>query len=473
MIPSVVLFIAVLIIGAVSPNRHVRNRLLVSGFTFAVYAALAAAIRYRELTPGMQQQVETIQPLLLVFAAINGFVAVTINPWRVNRVPDRFPTIVQDAIVIGFFALGATLILQEKIFAATAVGAVVVGFALQNTLGNLFAGLAIQIEKPFRVGEWVRIADIDGLVSEITWRAVKVRTKSGNFVVVPNSKLAEDIIINYSEPTRDTRLEVIVGAHYDVPPNRVKAVILDGLKRDPLISSERDPEITIADFAESAITYRVWVWIADFATDYQTYDRIRSAIYYAFRRHDIVIPYPTQVQIDKPDVLPARDFLTDEAVLQRVVVFKSLTGEERAQLARAATRGLFASGEVIVRQGDSGSSMFVVVSGEVVVLLEPEGQEVARIGSGGYFGEMSLLTGAPRNATVRTTADSELLEITGAAFRQFVIANPATVEQIGAAVAKRRAELEERRASGAAAAPHEPPHTLIDRIRRYLHLSLM
>jgi small-conductance mechanosensitive channel/CRP-like cAMP-binding protein len=472
MIPSLVLFIAVLILGAVSSNRHIRNRLWVSGLAFGAYAALAAAIRYHVLTSDMQQQVTLIQPLLLVFGAINGLVAVIINPWRVHRLPDRFPTIVQDAIVIGLFALGATMILQEKIFAATAVGAVVVGFALQNTLGNLFAGLAIQIEKPFRIGEWVRIADIDGLVSEITWRAVKVRTKSGNFVVVPNSKLADDIIINYSEPTRDTRLEVTVGAHYDVPPNRVKAVILDGLKRDPLISTAREPEITIADFAESAITYRVWVWIADFATDYQTYDRIRSAIYYAFRRHDIVIPYPIQVQIEKPDVLPVRDFSSDEAVLQRVPVFAALSNEARTQLARATTRGLFAEGEVIVRQGESGSSMFVVASGEVVVLLEPERQEVARIGSGGFFGEMSLLTGAARNATVRAVADSELLEITGAAFRQFVLANPAAVEQIGVAVANRRAELDERRATGAAAAHVEPPHTLIDRIRRYLHLNL-
>jgi small-conductance mechanosensitive channel/CRP-like cAMP-binding protein len=472
MIPSLVLFIAVLFLGAVTPNRHVRHRLWLSAAAFGLYAGLGAAARYHLLTTGMQEQVNLIQPLLLVFAAINGLVALIINPWRVHRLPDRFPTIVQDAIVIGLFGLGATLILQEKIFAATAVGAVVVGFALQNTLGNLFSGLAIQIEKPFRIGEWVRIADIDGLVSEITWRAVKVRTKSGNFVVVPNSKLAEDIIINYSEPTRDTRLEVMVGAHYDVPPNRVKAVILDGLKRDPLISTEREPEITIADFAESAITYRVWVWIADFATDYQTYDRIRSAIYYAFRRHSIVIPYPIQVQIEKPDVVPPRDFSTDEALLSRVSVFNALTSEARAQLARATTRGLFAEGEVVVHQGESGSSMFVVATGEVVVVLE-SGQEIARIGSGGFFGEMSLLTGAPRNATVRTRADSELLEITGSAFRQFVLANPAAVEQIGVAVARRHAELEERRATGTAATSPETPHTLIDRIRRYLHITLM
>ena len=473
MIPSLVLFIAALVLGAVSPNRHVRSRLLVSGFAFAAYAALAAAIRYHVLTVGMQQQVATIQPLLLVFGAINGLVALIINPWRVNRLPDRFPTIVQDAIVIGLFALGATMILQERIFAATAVGAVVVGFALQDTLGNLFAGLAIQIEKPFRVGHWVRIAEIDGLVSEITWRAVKVRTKSGNFVVVPNSKLSGDIIINYSEPTPETRIEVEVGVSYDSPPNFVKRVIVDALRDERILLAIRQPEVLMDKFDNSAINYRIRVWTTEFDADERIRDRIRVALYYAFKRHGIDIPYPMQVQIEKPYAgQAARDVAADEAILRKVGVFASLTEEERTQLVHATSRGLFGSGELVVKQGDAGSSMFVVASGEAVVLLEPQGQEVARIGPGGFFGEMSLLTGAPRNATVRTTADSELLEVTGGAFRQFVLANPTVVEHIGVAVANRRVELEERRASGAAAAHSEPPHTLIDRIRRYLHLNL-
>jgi small-conductance mechanosensitive channel/CRP-like cAMP-binding protein len=473
MIPSLVLFIVALIAGAASPNRHVRNRLWASAIAFGTYAALAAAIRYQVLTASMQLQVVTIQPLLIVFGVINGVVAIVINPWRVDRLPDRFPTIVQDAIVIGLFALGATMILQERIFAATAVGAVVVGFALQNTLGNLFAGLAIQIEKPFRVGQWVRIAEIDGLVSEITWRAVKVRTKSGNFVVVPNSKLADDIIINYSEPTPETRIEVEVGVSYDSTPNVVKRVIQEALKDDGAVQAVRTPEILMDKFDNSAINYRIRVWTTEFDADERIRDRIRVALYYAFRRHGIEIPYPIQTEIQKAvSPLGSRDFSEDMRTLRRVAVFASLGNEECEQLSRATARVLFGAGELIVKQGEAGSSMFVVASGEVVVVLEPQGQELARLGPGGFFGEMSLLTGAPRNATVRTGVDSELLEITGEAFRQFVLANPAVVEEIGVAVANRRAELEARRATGAAAAAAEPPHTLIDRIRRYLRLSL-
>jgi CRP-like cAMP-binding protein len=114
--------------------------------------------------------------------------------------------------------------------------------------------------------------------------------------------------------------------------------------------------------------------------------------------------------------------------------------------------------------------MFVVVRGEVVVKVNANQQEVARIGEGGFFGEMSLLTGAPRNATVTATRDSEIIEITAEAFKRFVLANPAAVESIGAAVTTRRAELEQRRALSGAAAPVEAPHTLVTRIRRFLGL---
>jgi small-conductance mechanosensitive channel/CRP-like cAMP-binding protein len=472
MISSLVLFASTLVLGLVTPNRHLRNRLLFSTFLFAANAAFATALRYHFLTAGMQQQADLIAPLLLTLGGINGLVAVAINPWRTDRLPDRFPKIVQDAIVIGFFAVAATMVLQEKIFAATAVGAVVVGFALQDTLGNLFAGLAIQIEKPFRVGHWVRIADTDGLVTEITWRAVKIRTKSGNFVVVPNSKLSGDIIINYSEPTPETRLEIEVGTSYDNPPNVVKRVILDALKDDQQIQAVRSPEVLLSDFDDSSLSYRIRVWITEFDADERVKDRVRVALYYAFKRNGVEIPFPIQTEIQKEALPPApRDYSIDERVLGKVSVFSSLGASEVAQLARAAKWGMYREGELVVRQGDPGSSMFVVEHGEVAVVLE-NGQEVARIGANGFFGEMSLLTGALRNATVRTTCDSGLLEISAGPFRQFVLANPKVVEQIGVAVATRRAELDEMRASGTAATHAEPSQTFVDRIRRYLHLGL-
>jgi small-conductance mechanosensitive channel/CRP-like cAMP-binding protein len=470
-IVGLALFLAVLIVRLTHGNRHVRGRLFASSLMFGAYAVLRAMADYGALTGDLARAADLVGPMLLAFGAINAAVALAINPWRGDALPDRFPTIVQDSIVIVLFGIAATAILKERIFAATAVGAVVIGLALQDTLGNLFAGLAIQIEKPFRVGHWVRVAGIDAMVSEITWRATKLRTKTGNFVVVPNSVLSKDTIVNYSEPTAETRIEVEVGASYDVPPNEVKATILSAIRNEPLIAPTRRPEVLLVDFASSSIMYRVRAWTTDFAADEQLKDRVRSAIYYAFRRHGISIPYPIQVEIPGTSQSAGADLVGAETVLEQVSILSSLSAGERQQLAQTARHSLFAAGDVIVKQGEAGSSMFVVGRGEAVVLLEPGNREVARIGPGGFFGEMSLLTGDQRNATVRTTVDSELIEIAVEPFRRFVLANPAAVDRIGEAVARRQAELVQHRAAGSAAPEPEMPQRFLARVRRFLSLG--
>ena len=142
---------------------------------------------------------------MLVLAIVNAAVALLVNPWRDDRPSERFPGIVQDVAVIAIFMVIATVLLREQLLTTSAVGAVVVGFALQDTLGNLFAGLAIQIEKPFRVGHWIQVGGREGQVQEITWRATKLRTKDGEFLIVPNSMISKEPVLNYSEPTIPTR----------------------------------------------------------------------------------------------------------------------------------------------------------------------------------------------------------------------------------------------------------------------------
>ena len=191
---------------------------------------------------------------------------------------------------------------SDLVFALTAAGAVVIGLALQDTLGNFFAGLAIQVEKPFRVGHWVRVAGTDARVQEVTWRATKLRTKTGNLVVVPNSALAKDTIVNYSEPSADTRLEVDISVGDDVPPNRVKATVLEGMRDVAGILGSPAPEVLLLDFGESAIAYRVRFWTTDFTADERLKDAVRTATYYAFNRAGIPIPSPVRMVVMKPEI---------------------------------------------------------------------------------------------------------------------------------------------------------------------------
>jgi small-conductance mechanosensitive channel/CRP-like cAMP-binding protein len=452
-----------------SVNRLVRSRLLTSSLLFGTYTLAAALAAYGRLPSDVAQQIRSFNPLLLALGLSTLVVVVTINPWRVDRMPDRFPTIVQDAMVIALFGIVATLFMQEKVLATTAAGAVVIGFALQDTLGNLFSGLAIQIEKPFRVGHWVTIAGTDGVISEVTWRATKIRTKAGNFVVVPNSVVAKETITNYSEPTHETRLEIEVGAGYETPPNDVKTVIARALRGEPLLVATREPEILIADFAASAITYRVRVWTTDFAADMRVRDRVRSHIYYAFRRHGINIPYPIQVQIDQGPT--AGEDQGRAQLLDGVEIFASLDEAQRTQLATASRSLLFAAGQAIVREDESGATMFVLKRGEASVTLARTAGELARLREGAFFGEMSLLTGDTRSATVTAVTDCELIEIGAEAFRAVVLADASVVDRVSEAVARRRAELEQHRTTKSVdETVAEPQKTLVARVRRFLRL---
>jgi len=471
MIAGAVLLALVLVARGATANRYVRGRLWISFLLLAGYTLAAGLLASNRLPPSVAAQVRVVAALLLAVGVVNAVVALAVNPWRVDRIPERFPRIVQDTIVIALVGLAAMLFMPDKIVATTAVGAVVIGFALQDTLGNLFAGLAIQIEKPFRVGHWVTIGGKDGMVSEITWRATKIRTKAGNFVVVPNSVLSRDTITNYSEPTLDTRVEVEVGASYDAPPNEVKQVMLAALEGEPLIAPEPRPEVLLVDFAASAITYRVRVWTTDFAADERVRDRIRSRIYYAFRRSGITIPYPVQVQIEAESAAPPAGDATRARPFDQVEILAGLTDDQRARLAAAARPVLFAAGETIVKEGGAGASMFVLVAGEASVRLAETEGEVARLREGAVFGEMSLLTGDARSATVVAEQDCQLLEIGADAFRRVVLTDAAIVERIASAVATRRAELEQHRATRAhAMTVDDSPQTLAARVRKFLGL---
>ena len=413
-----------------------------------------------------------IARLSLVLAIVNATVALLVNPWRDDRPSDRFPAIVQDFAVLVIFGVIGTVLMHEQLLTTSAVGAVVVGFALQDTLGNLFAGLAIQIEKPFRVGHWIRVGDRDGQVQEITWRATKLRTKDGEFLVVPNSVISKDPVLNYSEPTIENVVSVDVGSSYTTPPNDVKAAILDAIGNAPLALKAPQPKVLIRDFGASSIDYRAYFWVNDYGLEREARDEVRSSIWYEFRRRNIEIPFPIQVEYSREELPPYTDADVARAVthLAAVDLLAPLDDSARRSLAAEAPK-LFAAGEAIVKQGAAGDSMFVVLTGQVRVALEPSGQEVATIPAGGFFGEMSMLTGEPRTATVRAIGDASVLEISAAEFRNLAVANPPLLDHVAGVVASRRTGLEEARASAATVAAPQAKQTFLARMRKFLSLQ--
>ena len=454
-------------------NRLIRRKLRLSVILLVAYVAvdLGSALYGNRLSPETHTQVAAFARLALAAALINAAIFLLINPLRVDRVPDRFPVILQDAIVIGLILLASTF-LSQQLVTTSAVSAVVLGFALQDTLGNAFAGLAIQSEKPFHVGHWVKVGDHEGRVAEVTWRATKLRTKTGNFVILPNNLVSQAAIVNYSEPAAPVRLDVEVGATYLVAPNQVKAAMMEALRHSTRVLAVPAPEILMLAFADSAITYQARFWIEDFAVDDQARDEVRTAIFYSFQRHNIEIPWPIQIQYEREEAQPDADVKVaeEERLLAEVDLFATLPPELRRQIALSAPMAVYGSGETIVRQDEEGQSMFVVLSGTVSVVLEPKREEVARIQRGGYFGEMSLLTGDPRTASVLAAGDVVVVEIGADLFRRMAAQHPEAIEKIGMAAAVRRAGLEQVKTATAGAVTVETS-SLVTRMKKFLGLK--
>ena len=191
-------------------NRVARGKLRFAALVAVIGLALAAAMLIPALAAAIPPEIAALDDLFVTLAIIVAAVALALNPFFADRQSALFPNIVQDAVIVTLAFLALTFMVRETgLVAASAASAVVVGFALQDTLGNAFAGLAIQIEKPFRVGHWIRVGEHVGVVEEITWRATKLRTRSGTFVIVPNSVMSKEAIVNFNEPVRPVRFSLI------------------------------------------------------------------------------------------------------------------------------------------------------------------------------------------------------------------------------------------------------------------------
>jgi small-conductance mechanosensitive channel/CRP-like cAMP-binding protein len=455
-------------------NTYVKRKLVLSVALAAAYLVAHLLALWAGTPPGIARSLATIEPVLLVLAASNLIVLLAVNPFREDRLPAQLPAILQDAITVALFVTVVVLFFNDRLQLTAAAGAVVLGLALQDTLGNAIAGLALQADQPYKVGDWIRVGEHEGRVTQISWRSTVLRTRDSTLVGLPNSSIADGAIVNFSEPAPPTRVFVDVGVAYTAPPNHVKAVIAEALAQVPLAMPSPAPDALLVDFGTSAVTYRARCFVQDMERAALAQDQMRTAIWYTFQRHGLEIPYPIQVEYSHGDT-PALTFPEQAglpALMGNTALLGGLTPEARAALAGSARPRLYGSGEVIVRQGELGRTSFLVGRGMVRVSLAPDDQEVARLGVGEVFGEMSWLTGDPRSATVTATTDTLVFELDDTTLRALADGTPGVLDTLADAVSRRRAELETLSADHATrrGAVIEAPASLVARMKRFLRL---
>lgn len=372
--------------------------------------------------------IQFLEPLLLAWL---------MTPSQRAQMPTMFRDILRAAllvlVVMGVLK-GAFGVSLGSLLTTSAILSAVIGLALQNTLSNLLAGITLYIEKPFEVGDWVAVDDREGKVDQMSWRATRILTFDNDYLIIPNSVLAEGRVVNYSKPQHLHREHVVVGVSYTAPPTKVKQALLRAAHsvRALGVASSPAPNVILRGFEDFSITYDLRYWIEDFTRRAIIQDEIRSRLWYEFRREGIEIPFPIRDVILRPrskDAAQARAMEHRARILEgleKVSVLEPLGQEGRELLASKARLQVFGKGEALVEQGEEGDSFFVLLEGSVEVLVrDEEGREVkvATLAPFDYFGEMSLLTGEPRSATVRALEDCVVAVVDRRAFSEVIQGN--------------------------------------------------
>lgn len=410
--------------------------------------------------------------LAFAFGAVRLVVALALAVRRRFR-PGPSAKIQRDVVDFLLYVVCAIPILKTQLkidvttlLGTSAVVSLVLGFALQDTLGNLFAGISLQLERPFDVGDFIRVGPHEGRVVQIAWRSTRLETVRRELVTVPNSQVAKDHLVSFSG-SGGVAFELQIGAAYAAPPNLVKSEILETLRESPLVLDEPAPWVRVQSFDDNAVHYLVRVYLEDYASLPHARDEVLSRLWYRFARAGIEIPFPQRVvHLRQGEPAPAR---VAAELLGRLELFAPFSPPELEAIARAAVERRFGVGEAIVTEGREGSTFFVVVAGRVSVRLAI-GKEIAVLGRGQGFGEMSLLTGEPRAASVVALEDSTLLELDRQVFAQHFAEHPDRAAQLAELLEQRRGELDlATRAGGLGSAPAREAR-MLDRLREIFRL---
>ena len=381
-----------------------------------------------------------------------------------NTNQSEISSLVKTVISIIVYIVSFFIIFQSQypnvqlapLFTGSTILGIVVGLALQDTLGNLFAGIALQADQPFQVGDVVSISNRGvGVVEGVSWRGVKIRTFQNKLLVMSNSVMGKETIEVAPRGNLNARI-VIFHTLYTNFPSRTIQVVREAVRQVENVSPKIRPVVRIMNLGESGIDWEIKYWADDYSKFNDTDALIRQRVWYVFNREKIGFPFPTRtIHIEpKPVETTLDEFLnTTSERLSQIPIFAPLSDDELEKLAGASKIRVYAPGEAIVRRGQEGNSMFVIIRGsvEVQILQGTEVKTINTLRESDYFGEMSLLTGEPRTATVVAVEETEVIQINKIALRPIFEVNPDLVKSVCDLIEERRlllsADIEEEEKS--------------------------
>jgi len=468
-------------------RRLAKSRVLASGRTQGLFPArmalplalLAAAAVFRigaeRAYPVLENRALTALDAFFIFAAFFFLIrlgdALFLLRYARRGRPIPIPRVLHGFTLIVLYLAALFTILRgflnidiTPFLATSALLTAIIGLALQGVLGNILAGLSLHMTRSFDRGDWVKIGDSEGVVMDTNWRETRILDRASNVVVIPNNLAASQVIVNFSLPDKPSAVHLPVQVGFEAPP----AVVVDLLKRAARetkgVASSPSPVAFILSYNEWGVSYNLKFWLMDYARKFTVTGDVARLVWHKFRRNGIAIPVPLSGKIEgilgalspaaslrerNEETVRAFEDLSRSAFLRRREGEKAgamvLSPDEIRMLAEKTTRKIFAAGEILFRQGERGETCYLLVSGRIrgEIATEEDGKPmvtVFRAEAGEIIGEMSLLSGLPRTATVIVEEESELLEIAAEAFVELLGRNPGLKEDIASLVADRNRE---------------------------------
>ena len=451
----------------------------------------AASLPLEILAPDIASAVRTVFRIVSAIALIR-LAGITFFRLLLPLVGRAMPRIVEDVVILVLYVIYGLAQLRgagvdlSSIVTTSAILTAVIAFAMQDTLGNLLGGLSIQLDNTVQVGDWVRVDDLAGQVRDIRWRSTLIETRNWETIVIPNSAIMKGRVAilgrREGQPLqwrRSLRFMVDPG----VPPARVIAIVNEEMRDVPIANVARSPAPTtvLHGFVTGNLEYELRYFLSDLLEDEMTDSMVRVHLFASLQRAGIRIAEEQRtvhaVSRDEAhaDVVRKRELGRRLELLRQVDLFSVLSEDEMNELAERLQYAPFARGDVITKQGNIAHWLYIIMFGEVDVRYEPPNaapQTVSTLRAGQFFGEMALLTGDARSATVVSKTDVECYRLDGKSFQGLLLGRPQIAEGIARIIASRKPELEKVREVYTTQPMQVPTEQadILTRIRRFFGL---
>src|SRR5438094_2346282 len=455
---TVIVFIGTFFI-AVGIGRFLKQRAGVRlGLLFRLFClilAFYAAIAVYGVHAPWRRHVGAAAILLstaLIVALVNRYVwDFYFEKKRQTRIPNFLREVVGGIIflIVLLFVLSYGYHAEAQLkglLAGSGVVAIILGFAGQNLFAGISGGVSIQINRPYKVGDWLKVGDTYGEVREINWRSTRLCTNDNIYLDIPNNEMVSHQIVNLHYPTEVHAMRIRVGVEYKNPPNLVKDALFRAASTADGVLAQPKVKVFLVDFADFAVIYEIKYYMGNHSKINEINDAVRTNVWYELKRRGITIPFPIRtLQVERKAVLPAKEEQAEAfSILRGERLFDCLSEDQLNQMVNQARLKLFGRGEPVIEEGAAGDSMFVMLRGAANVLVSKNGSkiQVATLAAGDCFGEMSLLTGEPRSATVRADADCYVMEIGKPVMAEVLSGAPGCMEQLSQLLAQRKMETD-------------------------------